>query len=133
MTYNCTVEKMDDGKFLVRFPDMTNILTCGTSLENALEMAGEALDGVLASCLDHNLPIVSPSFSGGYPVEVSPKVAFAIELRKARADRTQKKIAKSVGMSYQQYQRLENPHKTNPTLETLWRLQRVFNRPFLAL
>ena len=52
MTYNCTVEKMDDGKFLVRFPDMTNILTCGTSLENALEMAGEALDGVLAELTD---------------------------------------------------------------------------------
>ena len=47
--------------------------------------------------------------------------------------KTQKEVAEKAGMSYQQYQRLENPHKTNPTLETLYKLQKVFNRPFLAL
>ena len=46
---------------------------------------------------------------------------------------TQKEVAEKAGMPYQQYQRLENPHKTNPTLETLYKLQKVFNRPFLAL
>ena len=69
----------------------------------------------------------------GYPIEVSPKIAFAIELRKARAGHSQKEVAEKAGMTYQQYQRLENPHKTNPTLETLYKLQQVFNRPFLAL
>ena len=133
MTYNCTVEKNNDGIFVAQFPDMTNILTCGSSHEEALKMAQEALNGVLTVDLENGHPIAEPSFTGGYPIEVSPKVAFAIELRRARANHTQKEVAAKAGMSYQQYQRLENPHKTNPTLETLYKLQQVFNRPFLAL
>lgn len=132
MTYNCEIRE-EDGKFVAQFPDMTNILTFGYSVEDALVMASDALDGVLSVCVDNGYPIAEPSFKGGYPVEVSPKIAFAIELRKARADRSQKEIAQAAGMTYQQYQRLENPRKTNPTLETLWRLQKVFKRPFLAL
>ena len=133
MTYNCTIEKQEDGMFVAQFPDMTNILTCGFSQEEALKMAEEALNGVLAVDLEHGHPIPEPKYSDGFPIEVSPKVAFAIELRKARANQTQKEVAAKAGMTYQQYQRLENPHKTNPTLETLYKLQKVFNRPFLAL
>ncbi len=133
MTYNCTIEKQEDGIYVAQFPDMTIVLTCGYSHDEALKMAEEALNGVLAVDLDHGHPIAEPKYTGGYPIEVSPKVAFAIELRKARANHTQKEVAEKAGMSYQQYQRLENPHKTNPTLETLYKLQKVFNRPFLAL
>ena len=133
MTYNCTIEKNVDGLYVAQFPDMTNILTCGDTLEEAQTMAEEALNGVLAVALDKGHPIAEPNFKGGYPIEVSPKVAFAIELRKARAGHSQKEVAQKAGMTYQQYQRLENPRKTNPTLETLYKLQKVFNRPFLAL
>ena len=133
MTYNCTVEKQEDGLYVAQFPDMTNVLTCGSSHDEALKMAEEALNGVLSVDLEHGHPIAEPEFTGGYPIEVSPKVAFAIELRKARANHTLKEVAEKAGMSYQQYQRLENPHKTNPTLETLYKLQKIFNRPFLAL
>ena len=132
MTYNCTITEQD-GMFVVRFPDITNALTCAHSHEEALEMAKDVLNGVLASHIDNGFPIPAPQYTDGFPVEVSPKVAFAIELRKARANRPQKEIAQAVGMTYQQYQRLENPRKTNPTLETLWRLQKVFKHPFLAL
>ncbi|MBQ6565505.1 MAG: type II toxin-antitoxin system HicB family antitoxin [Treponema sp.] len=132
MTYNCDIIEQD-GKFIARFPDMTNVQTFGLSREEALEMAKDALDGVLSVDIDNGFPIPAPAYTGGFPIEVSPKVAFAIELRKARADRPQKEVAAAAGMSYQQYQRLENPRKTNPTLETLWRLQKVFGRPFLAL
>ena len=99
----------------------------------AFEMAKDVLNGILASHVDNNYPISDPTYKGGYPIEVSPKVAFAIELRKARAGHSQKEVASKAGMTYQQYQRLENPHKTNPTLETLYKLQKVFNRRFLAL
>ena len=133
MTYNCTIEKNCDGLYVVQFPDMKNIMTCGDSHEEALKMAEEALSGVLIVDLETGRPIAEPSFKGGYPIEVSPKVAFAIELRKARAGHSQKEVAAKAGMTYQQYQRLENPRKTNPTLETLYKLQKVFNRPFLAL
>ncbi len=133
MTYNCTIEKNDDGLYVAQFPDMSNVITCGSSHDEALKMAEEALNGVLIVDLEHGNPIADPKFKDGYPIEVSPKVAFAIELRKARAGHSQKEVAEKAGMTYQQYQRLENPHKTNPTLETLYKLQKVFNRPFLAL
>ena len=88
-------------------------------------MAKEALEAVLETDIEENFPIPEPKCNEGLEIEVSPKIAFAIEL--------QKEIAAKAGMSYQQYQRLENPKKTNPTLEMLYRLQKVFNRPFLAL
>lgn len=132
MTYNCNITQKE-GKYLVQFPDVPNAITLGFTHEEALFMAGDVLNGILSSHLDNGYPIDEPKYSGGYPIEVSPKVAFAIELRKARANHSQKEVAAKAGMTYQQYQRLENPHKTNPTLETLYKLQKVFNRPFLAL
>ena len=132
MTFNCNITPKN-GKFFVQFPDITNAMTLGSTQEEALSMAYDVLNGVLASHLDNGYPISEPKYTGGYPIEVSPKVAFAIELRKARANHTQKEVAEKAGMTYQQYQRLENPHKTNPTLETLYKLQKVFNRPFLTL
>ena len=132
MTYNCDITEKE-GKFLVKFPDVPNAITFGTSKEDALIMAKDVLDGILASHLDNGYPISESTYKDGHPIEVSPKIAFAIELRKARAGHSQKEVAAKAGMTYQQYQRLENPHKTNPTLETLYKLQQVFNRPFLAL
>ena len=132
MIFNCDITQKE-GKYFVQFPDIENAFTLGSTQEEALFMAKDVLIGVLASHLDNGFPISEPKYTGGYPIEVSPKVAFAIELRKARANHTQKEVAEKAGMTYQQYQRLENPHKTNPTLETLYKLQKVFNRPFLAL
>lgn len=132
MTYNCDITP-EDGKYFVKFPDVPNAITLGFTKEEALYMAQDVINGILASHVENGYPIAEPKYKGGYPIEVSPKVAFAIELRKARANHTQKEVAEKAGMSYQQYQRLENPHKTNPTLETLYKLQKVFNRPFLAL
>ena len=132
MIFNCDITQKE-GKYFVQFPDIENAFTLGSTQEEALFMAKDVLNGVLASHLDNGFPISEPKYTGGYPIEVSPKVAFAIELRKARANHTQKEVAEKAGMTYQQYQRLENPHKTNPTLETLYKLQKVFNRPFLAL
>ena len=133
MTYNCDIIKESETMYTVRFPDMPNVMTFCFSRSHALEMAKEALEGVLEVDLDHALEIPESNYKGGEPVEVSPKIAFAIELRKARAARSQKEVAEASGMTYQQYQRLENPKKTNPTLETLYRLQKVFNRKFLAI
>ena len=94
-------------------------------------MARNALDGVLSVCVDKGYPIKEPKFTGGYAVEVSPKIAFAIELRKARAGRSQKDIAAAAGMTYQQYQRLEPPIK----LIQHWKLcgdsRRFLTIPFL--
>ena len=132
MKYNCIIEKTDDW-FIVTFPDMPNIQTSGETESEALEMANEALNGSLIVCLEKDLPIPDVKFKGGIEIEVSPKVAFAINLRKARANQTKKEVAAKLGMTYQQYQRLENPYKTNPTLEMMFRLQKTFGCKFLSL
>ena len=132
MKYNCKIKKQGS-LYIAEFPDMPNVQTCGKTKKEALEMAKDALEGCLAVSLDENLEIPTPSYSQGEPIEVSAKVAFAIELRIARGTQSQSAVAKKAGMTYQQYQRLENPKKTNPTLETLEKLQNVFQHPFLAL
>lgn len=45
-------------------------------------MEGDVLNGILASHLDNGNPITEPDFTGGYSIEVSPKVVAAIESRR---------------------------------------------------
>ncbi|MDR2194300.1 MAG: type II toxin-antitoxin system HicB family antitoxin [Treponema sp.] len=69
MVYYCTVEKEGD-EYIAQFPDMTTIVTCGFSLEEALDMAKEALDGCLESAISHGTSIPAPVCTNGYPITV---------------------------------------------------------------
>jgi len=40
----------------------------------------------------------------------------------------QTEAAKMLGISYQAYQRLENPGKSNPTIKTLEKVTRIFEK-----
>lgn len=132
MTYNCSIEKIDNW-FIATFPDMPNIQTSAETYDDAIKMAKEALEGSLIVCLKKDLPVPKSKYKKGIDIEVSPKVAFAIDLRRARAELSKKEAAEKIGMTYQQYQRLENPYKTNPTLEMLYRLQKAFSCTFISL
>ena len=127
MVYNCTIER-DGDMFLAEFPDMPNVLTYGVSHEHALAMAKEALDGCLEVEILQGLPIRPPSFAGGHPVHVASHIALSLRLRNLRGERTQTEIASKLGLSYQAYQRLENPRKANPTVKTLEKIARVYGR-----
>jgi antitoxin HicB len=123
----------EDRAYLVEFPDLPGCLTEGKTIEEAVQNAKEALTGYLASVFDRNLKIPDPSAIKGknvYLIEPEPEVAVPILLRKLRETRklTQGDIAKVLGISYQAYQRLEKPGKSNPTLKTLERLAKVFNK-----
>ena len=133
MFYNCIITKEADDFFVVSFPDLPNVTTYGFNKEHALRMAKEALNGVLETEYDYYHPINKPAYKGGFAIEVEPRIAFAIELRNARAERTQEEVAKDLGMSYQQYQRLEDPKKTNPTLKTIYKIQNILNHKFLRI
>ncbi|MCL2007195.1 MAG: type II toxin-antitoxin system HicB family antitoxin [Treponema sp.] len=127
MVYNCTIEK--DGDMLIaRFPDMPNIQTCGFTQEEVLAMAREALEGCLESDISRGLPVPFPKYKEGYPVSVSSHIAVALQLRELRGEQSQTDIARRLGLSYQAYQRLENPRKANPTIKTLERIARVYGR-----
>jgi len=127
MVYNCTVEKHGE-EYIAQFPDMPNIVTCGFSQEHALEMAKEALEGCMESDISRGMPIPPPSYKKGHPVSVAIHIALSSRLRELRGDRSQTEIANKLGLSYQAYQRLENPRKANPTVKTLEKIARVYGR-----
>ena len=127
MVYYCKIEK-DGDKFLVDFPDMPNVLTFGFSHEHALEMAKEALEACLEVEISKGLEIRPPSFARGFPITVSSHIALSLQLRELRGEQSQTDIAQRLGLSYQAYQRLENPRKANPTVKTLEKIARVYGR-----
>ena len=107
---------------------MPNIVTCGFSRDEALAMAKEALDGCLEADISLGNIVPKPSFRKGHPISVANHIAVAMQLRELRGDQSQTDIAKKLGLSYQAYQRLENPRKSNPTIKTLERIANVFGR-----
>ena len=131
MKYYCTLKK-EDGVYYVAFPDLPHVFTFGNTKKEALEMAREALNGVLESETSRGIKIALPNFISEYAVEVEPNIAFAIMLRKNRGNKTQIEVADKLNISYQQYQNLENPKKTNPTLKTIAKLQKIFDYKFVS-
>jgi antitoxin HicB len=130
LAYPAQIEKQDDG-YLVSFPDLENIMTYGATMEEALHNAEEALNGCIESDFERNFVIPSPSAITGektYNIPVAPHIAVAIMLRTLRADRPQTEVARQLNISYQVYQRLENPRKANPTVKTLEKIARVFGK-----
>jgi antitoxin HicB len=122
-----------DRSFLVEFPDLKGCMTEGATLEDALRNAKEALSGYLTSIFERGFVIPEPSKQKKkniYMVEPEPEVATPIMLRKIRDEKklNQTQAAKKLGISYQAYQRLENPTKCNPTIKTLERVARVFEK-----
>ena len=122
-----------DKAYLVEFPDLPGCLTEGDTKDEAIHNAREALTGYLASIFERNLKIPAPSKVTGksiHMIEPEPEVAVPVFLRKQREARklTQSDVAKVLGISYQSYQRLEKPGKSNPTLKTLDRLVKVFDK-----
>ena len=127
MIYHCIIEKQGD-EYIAQFPDMTNVVTCGFSEDEALAMAKEALDGCLEADISLGNTIPKPSFKKGHPISVANHIALALQLRELRGEQSQSEIADKLGLSYQAYQRLENPRKSNPTIKTLERIAHVFER-----
>jgi len=46
---------------------------------------------------------------------------------------TQEQIAEILNISYQSYQRFENPSKANPTLKTIARLEEILDENLIAV
>ncbi len=132
MVYNCTLEN-EGNMIIAQFPDMPNIQTFGYTQEEALAMAKEALEACLESDISRGLPIPPPSYTKGYPVSVASHIALSLKLRELRGSQSQTDIARKLGLSYQAYQRLENPRKANPTVKTLEKIARVYGRELRIL
>lgn len=132
MVYYCHLESApESGGYTVTFPGVPGAITEGDTKDEALFNAGEALNGVLESMVSRGLSLPDAKASqdeGFYPVEVEPHIVTAWELRKLRGNLPQSAIAKRLGLTYQAYQRLENPVKGNPTIKTLEKVAKAFGR-----
>lgn len=130
LAYPAKIEKQDDG-YLVTFPDLENVMTYGSTIEEALKNAEEALNGCIESDFERNFTVPASSNISEkniFNVPVAPHIAVAVMLRSLRADRSQTEVARQLNISYQVYQRLENPRKANPTVKTLEKIARVFGK-----
>jgi antitoxin HicB len=120
-----------DKVFNVEFPDLIGCISFGDSKKEAIRNAKEALTGYLESIDSRKLNVPDPSIIEGkdiYLITPDKNVSFAIWLKKNRQKQglSQKQVAQKLKMAYQTYQRFEDPHKSNPTLKTIIRLEEVF-------
>ncbi len=127
--------KEDNGQYSVMFlgSGMEGCITYGDSLDEAMSNAQEALDAWLGSLYSNRMRIPVPEQikgNGIYSFSPSPRISFAIQLREEREklNLSQQQMAEKTGIAAAQYQRLENPRKTNPTLSTLVKLQHAIGK-----
>jgi antitoxin HicB len=138
IAYPARFVKADEGGYVVEFIDIPSCVTEGDTLEEAKTMAKEALSAMLYSLDSRKMGIPEPSTVKGkgiYFIEPELKIAFAITLKKERErlGLSQKDVAERMNVNWTYYQRIENPRRTNPTLGTIEKLQKVFNRRFISL
>jgi antitoxin HicB len=136
----CKITYSDQDKcWYVESPGFySGILTYGNTLEEAKEMAAEAVSGLLESYLEHgdNFTIPDmPDLPGWYKIEPEPELAFVLWLRSMRKSRnmTLADTADKMGVKYQVYQKLENPKMANPTLKTLKKLEQIFDVELISV
>jgi len=138
IAYPAKFSKAAEGGYVVEFIDIPSCVTEGDTLEEAKAMAKEAISAMLRSFDSRKMAIPEPSQIKGkgiYFIEPELKIAFAITLKKERErlGLSQKDVAQRLNVNWTYYQRIENPRRTNPTLGTIIKLQKVFNRRFISL
>ncbi|TGK88531.1 type II toxin-antitoxin system HicB family antitoxin [Leptospira bourretii] len=127
-----------DKVFNVEFPDLPGCITFGDNENEAILNAQEALNGYLESIDSRKLNIPEPSKLKGKNIKfITPEknISFAIWLKKSREKQglSQKQIAQKLNIAYQTYQKFEDPHKSNPTLKTIIRLEEVFHENLISV
>ena len=118
------------GTIGVRFPEHPGVITYGQDHEEAIEMAREALSAALESDFERGVELPAakkPKAQQGEKVvfiRLEPEIWMAYLLRHWREQSkfTQKQLAAKLGISYQAYQRMERPGRSNVTVHTLERI-----------
>jgi len=129
--YQAKIQK-EKKSYLVSFPDLPGCFSFGESFEEALEMAREALTLYLEEAKDPKWEVPKPKnrkSKNYYWITPDEKVAVPLMIRKARLEKklSQKDLAKRMGLSFQQIQKLETPGKSNPTIKTLVKISKALN------
>lgn len=129
-------EEKQSKTFGVRFPDLPGIVTYGHSFDEAVENAQEALEVALETDFDRDQPLPickKPTPKKGEKVvfiTLEPEIWMAYLLRswREKAGLSQKQLAQKLEISFQAYQRMERPGRSNLTVNTLTRIARALNK-----
>lgn len=132
MFYTAKIKQSGDW-WEVTFPEKSNVITCGTSLKNALEMAEDALNMVIEMEFEDEIKLVESKIKpnkakGLYGIQVNPCLEVSYRLLEARKGKTQGSIATKAGITQQAYQKLESGKRSNPTLKTLAKVAKALGK-----
>ncbi|HED05891.1 MAG TPA: type II toxin-antitoxin system HicB family antitoxin [Ignavibacteria bacterium] len=133
MHFYAKINKLND-IYLVTFPDIKNINTYGSTLDEAIQNASEALNGCIVSDFSRGFKLPErKEYSGKeyYKISLLPHISLALQLRGLRGNKTQIEMARLLGVSYQAYQKLENPSKSNPTIKTIEKVSKSLNKELI--
>lgn len=111
LSYGAKIEPDGEG-YLVTFRDIENAFTYAENFKEAITNAQEVLDLMLLDRLekDEDIPYPSTLKNGEVVITASPEVVAPALLHLMRTinHRTMADVAKSMGVSYQSYQRIES-------------------------
>lgn len=118
--------EMQGNIYKISFPDIPECKAQSNSndLNDALSKAHKELGKILVKNFDraYSLPEnkTDKADDSNYHMISAPlPISFSFFLRSLRGDKSQKEMAKEIGIAYGSYQRLENPSKCNPTLKMI--------------
>jgi antitoxin HicB len=101
----------NEKRYTVHFPDLTEAITEGETLEEALFNASEVLTLTLEGRIDESMEIPRPSRHKGAKLIVpSARAQAALLMRWAKGDHTTAEIARALNTSWPAIARLEDPH-----------------------
>jgi len=122
----------EDGSFWGEFPDLPGCFTSGETKEELLKNAKQALSLFLEEARDPQWQVPKARNHKGKAyvwVSAAEDVAIPLMIRQARLKKGfgQRQLARLLGISVQQLQRLEMPGKSNPTVKTLAAISAALN------
>jgi antitoxin HicB len=117
-SYPATLERDDDGRYVVRFPDLPEALTDGADEDEAIAEAADCLSEALASRIvdGEEIPPATRGSAGQYLISPDPTVALKAALYTAlrRRDMTVADLADLLGMGdWHQAARLIDPKRSS--------------------
>lgn len=111
LSYGAQIQPDGDG-YLVTFRDIENAFTYAETLDEAIFNAQEVLDLMLLDRLekDEEIPMPSKLKNGEIVITPSPEVVAPalLHIMRMLESRTMADIARTMGVAYQSYQRIES-------------------------
>ena len=114
-TYNypAEVERDQDGRYVVAFPDFGWGATDGATLDEALAEARDLLRELIAATMREGEDLPDPSRAAGQHTVVVPPVPIALKAALYEAFReagiSQRRLAKDLGVAESEVRRMLNP------------------------